>query len=508
MSTKTPVGVVAYPGWVGGINRDADPYQLEPTESPDALNVDFGLRGAVSSRGGYVEWDDTPPSAGRSMFVWDRPVGGKILYYVAANGAIYSGTGSPLSTNVETVGTVSASIDYQAPIANLNGKTYFTSPQAEGPYSHDGSTWTELGEADFDGSAGDFPRAAFLAVHHQRMFAANVWNSSDVRFPSAVYWSEVDDPETWESTSFIDFSPESGAEITGLVQYAESLVVFTRSTVQMLTGKSPLSFARFVLEQQLGTDAPGTIVSVGGQLIFFDPRTGVWAFDGAGFVEVDEPISVYLRTGINFSNRHKCVAWFSGNRYYLSVPWGASTTPSRTFVRDMRTGAWSEYDYGVTAAVLWDEDVLGSSPRSLTGVYTLNSGTNDDGVAIESYLRTGWMTPSDTPLALHRLRRLDTVWGAVANATVTLEAYLDFDTISPAASYAIDTDPGGFIWGTSLWGDLWGPAVEELMARVDGLNFRWRAIQFRVVVDALDDAFELNRMAAIYSSGSRIRGID
>lgn len=44
-------------GFPGGINKEADPYLLEETEVPDALNVDFGVRGEISRRNGYARID-------------------------------------------------------------------------------------------------------------------------------------------------------------------------------------------------------------------------------------------------------------------------------------------------------------------------------------------------------------------------------------------------------------------------------------------------------------------
>lgn len=53
------------PGFVKGINKEADPYLLEEGEVPDAINVDFGQRGEVSRRDGFtridVPWETAIP---------------------------------------------------------------------------------------------------------------------------------------------------------------------------------------------------------------------------------------------------------------------------------------------------------------------------------------------------------------------------------------------------------------------------------------------------------------
>lgn len=54
------------PGFIKGINKEADPYTLEEGEVPEALNVDFGKRGEVERRDGFtridVPWEiELPP---------------------------------------------------------------------------------------------------------------------------------------------------------------------------------------------------------------------------------------------------------------------------------------------------------------------------------------------------------------------------------------------------------------------------------------------------------------
>ena len=59
-------------GFPKGLNRESDPYLLEPVEVPDALNVDFGSRGEVGRRDGYTRFDSPTDIATSSQRLVNR----------------------------------------------------------------------------------------------------------------------------------------------------------------------------------------------------------------------------------------------------------------------------------------------------------------------------------------------------------------------------------------------------------------------------------------------------
>ena len=276
----------------------------------------------------------------------------------------------------------------------------------------------------------------------------------------------------------------------------EQLIIFKDHSVQMLTGKSEVSFTRYVIESQIGTTASGSIATLGGFMYFFDPSTGVWVFDGAGFTQLDENIHDYLLDGMNSSYAYKSFGWIWDNRYYLSVPWGSDTYPSRTFVLDLVTRAWTEYDYGVPAAADLGGTLLGGSPGNVTEIHTLETGTDDDGSGITAYFRTAWLAPDESPTVKHRTRRLDTTWEAIGNHSVTMNMYRDFRTDTAYATESLDTNPPSGTW-------------DEVAIRSTGLgNARWRTVAFEFKTTGSTEEWTLNRLAIVLSSLSRVRGED
>lgn len=507
MPSRSSIALLTLPGWVKGLNRDADPSQLGVDESPDALNVDFGSRGSAAKRKGYVGWDTTPVTVPRRMATWNVLGGSEHLFYVADDGTVFNGTSSPLADSLKGVGSWSTVGEYAVAVASLNDVIYFTALGTITVPSFDGSTWADVTATVFDGTASRFPRAAWLATHHERIFAANVMSGS-ARFASRIYWSDPLDAETWTASNFIDFDPDDGQEITALVSFGESLMVFKNHSVQLLTGKSEESFSRYRLDSEIGTEAGLTVVPFSGRLYFFDPSSGIWSFDGGGFNVEDEGMNQYILDGQNRAHRQKAFAYIYQNKYYLAVPWGADTHPSRTFVKDLRTGSWAEYDYGVHAAAILADTPRGGGPRNTAGIVTLHSGLDDDGAAITARLSTAWLVPADVPSIKYRLRRLDSVWTAIGDVDVTMRVYRDFNTVSWLYEQMIDTDPGGSVYGTAVFGtDDYGAGLDEVLSRTTGWgNARWRALQLSVLTEGLTDDWELNRVALVVSSLDRVRG--
>ena len=507
MPRRSPIGLITLPGWVKGLNRDGDPFQLELTESPDALNVDFLVRGAVKKRKGYDSWDKATPSGlPRLMASWEGIAKAEVIFYVDNDGTILWDDGTPLVDSTKDVGTTSTMSGYPVGSASLNDVIYFTALGATTISSYGGADWADVTATAFDGTAARFPKAVTLATHHDRIFAGNVKNAAGTRFPSRVHWSDPLDAETWTAANFIDFDPDDGQEITRIVPLGEALVIFKSHSIQLLTGKSEDSFTRYRIEPHLGSEAPGTIVTYSGFMFFFDPSTGVWQFDGAGFTPLDEAMNRYILDGINYANRYKAHAFVWQSRYYLSVPWGADTYPSRMFVLDLRTRAWTEYDYGVTASTVFDNKIYGGGPRNTAGVFQLQSGLDDDGTAIAANFKTNWLAPEGTPTSKHRIRRVDSTWTAITGTDdVTLRMYRDFAATTPLYSQAINIDPG-MTWGTDNWGEDWG-TLTEVPSRTTGWgNKRFRTAQFEAYSDGLTDDWQLNRLALVMSSLERIRG--
>ncbi len=496
------------PGWTGGLNREGDPFQLEENESPDALNVDFGLRGAVSKRKGYSKFSTADPAAfarGTHLINWTRFGGSNFFIYVDDDGDLGYTSGSILTDALIDFGAYTADSEYPIPAASLNNLLYLTTLRgAVAPRSFDGTTWTPLDIMVPDGLGGEFPKAAALVATHERIFAGNVEYFSGAAHRSRVHWSDPLLATTWQANSWIDFAPDNGQEITGLAVFAESIVVFKNRSMFVLGGTDPDSFTVYPVDQSLGTECPGTIVNVGPELFFFDHLSGVWKYDGSNFERIDDKISRYLLDGINEPNAYKSHAFVYRNRYFLCVPWGSDTLPSRTFVYDPRIKAWTEYDFGVSASAALDGVLYAVGPRSAIGIFELFDTQTDNGANINSYFYTPWMAPSTQKLR-HRLRRLDIAFSALGDFNVTVDMFRDF-SLDPYRSLTVNTDPQTSLWDTMLWDtDPWGTGVTEIISRTSAWGETFGQAQLKVS-EAGAGLWQLNRLDMQISSRPRVRG--
>lgn len=499
MAAKTEVRPFELPGFVDGLNREADPYKLKPTESPDALNVDFGQRGEATKRKGYTtKWTDAAVSEHVYSFLVDEVV------HVRADGTIryISGGTSTDSTKALTDSTDARS--YQLPAVSLNYKLYLTRHTNDNPVRWDGTTWTDMTSWDGADATGVFPNAAVATVAHNRIFAANIRLSGGTVHNSRFYFSDVIDPEAWQALNFFDVAPDDGQEIRQIILFGDQLFVFKDHAIYVVVGTNELEFDVWPMDSALGTTAPQTVVNMGAQLVFFDPMRGVYAFDGGGFTRISENINSYLLDGMNVTEIHKAKGWQYRNRYFLSVPWGVDAFNSRTFVYDPRNKAWTEYDFGFQDAVETVWGPLAVGVRNGNNIVQLFNGQADIAAAIPAYVKTSWIAPA-SPSMKHRVRRLDATLSALGDYDITVNMYRDFEP-DVYITKLVNTLTTTSVYGTGVYGTAqYGFAASQLILREGGWGERWRACQFEFEENTTG-TFQVNRMIALVSANYRSRG--
>lgn len=500
MPAKHEIQAFQLPGWVGGLNNEADPYKLEPTESPDALNVDFGITGEVSKRLGY-ETFAADAAVSDHLFNWRD----NLIFVRAASDIFYLNVSDISTDSTFNLVAVSDARSYAASAVSMNDKVYLTRHGAGAARSWDGTTWASVTQWDGTDSTGVFPAARAAVEAHNRIFAANVRMSGGATHPSRVFISDVILPESWKALSYIDVDKDNGQEITGMAQFGDQIIVFKDHSVHALVGTNETEFDVYPVDNVVGTTAPGTITNLGLNLFFFDPERGVYQFDGATFYNISEhKINTHLLDGVNKAQIHKARGFAYRNRYFLSVPWGADTYNSRTFVYDPRIQAWTEYDYGMQAAVEKDLLAYAVGVSNTNDVREVFKGDNDAAAAINAYMKTGWMSPG-SPSMKHRLRRLDLTMSALGDHNIDIIMRRDF-SVNIEVQKSVNTDLPGTKFGSAVYGvDPWGSGAEQLMYRDAGWGTRWRSIQLEFA-ERTTGLFQINRGVMMVSFNERPRG--
>lgn len=511
MPYTTEIESMELKGWSGGLNREADPFLLEPTECPDAINVDFGLRGEVSKRKGYTEHttNTSTATAGEFLYAWQKLGQSDWFVYVDTAGKVWYTSGTVLSDSGANWGAPADDREFNVSFASMNDIAYMTTVRdGDTPYKFDGTTWTSLAVSPLDGTATTLPRARILLEAHERMFAFNLKRSDGTNFRSRMHYSLPLEPETWEALDYIDFAPDDGQEITGAALFGEQIIVFKNHSMFALSGTDETNFTVYPIDTAVGTECPLTITTAGPELFFFDHLSGVWSFDGTQYKKIDDKINDYLLNGINEAYAYKSSGFAYRGKYYLSVPWNSDTVPSRTFVYDGRIEAWTEYDFGFRDGGLQDALMYTVGPASKVGIYEMWLVDNDDGGNIVAEFSTTWLAPAE-PSFKYRLRRLELAFAAEGNFNVTVEMRRDF-TLDPFVTQIINTSPGGALYGTAVYGtDKYGSGTSQVLSRTTGWgtdeSVRWRVCQFNFS-EATQSPFQINRMVMQVSRIGRLRG--
>ena len=422
MSRVAKRQLVTIGGYLGGLNKDADPTRLEANEMPEALNVNIGPRGEILKRGGFKRHDTNLTKRVVAMMNWRDTVSAEYLVCVLEDGAVwYTEDGGTTFTNSgENIGaSFDNAVNYPVGFAAANGFLYISSRRGANVQRWAGGVggWTNIPA---------MPKAQHLRWRFEQLYAANTTAE-----PSQLRISVPLAPEDFTTTpATFDFESDDGTEITGLASSGDDLMVFKDHAIHIFTGKVRSEFAKYRLDSLRGTVSPRSVKQVRGLICFFDRDTGVWAWDGQQFTQISEKINNYILNGQNYARAYMAASHVRRDLYYLTVCWGSSTIPNRTFVYSTLSNTWTEWDIGwFDANRHANKDMIGAI-KNLPGIYEGPVGWLDNGVPYPVQFKTAWFLPGG-PGSLARLRRVETSLRSTgAHVTMTLRQEYDEEPIT------------------------------------------------------------------------------
>jgi hypothetical protein len=448
MARKAGYEIVAMNGYPGGLNKDAHVGRLEPTELPEALNVDIGLRGEVVKRKGYERFDTNLTTNIRDMHSWTTTSGVNVLVAVDSTGQVWwaEGSDTAFTNSGKNVGTGGSHIKHPLGFAVANGSLYITSRR--GP---DNMKWAGPGQSWVD--VPGMPKAQFAQWRFDQLFLANIAGK-----PSQMQVSLEFAPQNFtDEPAIFEFESEDGTEIRGLQPSGDDLLVFKDHAIHIFSGRVRSDFNKYRLDSLRGTVSPRTIAQVRGIIIFLDRDTGVWAWDGQQFTLISEKINRYLLDNMTYTHAFIANGNVRRDQYHLSVPWQGSTTNQHMFIYSTLTNTWTEYDFGVWDSGPHESRDYIAGPRGAVGVYKAREGQFDDGAPIAMRWRTPWLTPAG-PGGHARLRRLETNMVA-SGAEVSVTLFHEYDNNPILSRSFIADNPNkatdiGMIKNLDGWGGL------------------------------------------------------
>lgn len=144
----------------------------------------------------------------------------------------------------------------------------------------------------------------------------------DDQNPYQIYISDLTNPYYFPTTNTISFDTGKLEPITNITRFRDMLIVFTKSTIQTLTGHTTDNFARAIINEDIGCTAPRSPVVAGGVILFLSAE-GVMQLKPNQFIlevlnvnRIDVPIKSEL-AGINTSD---ACGMLYDSQYWLCFP--------------------------------------------------------------------------------------------------------------------------------------------------------------------------------------------
>jgi hypothetical protein len=316
------------------------------------------------------------------------------------------------------------------------------------------------------------PRFRYGAVAFGRLWIANTANEPGLVRPSLVgVWGSF--PEE------LAFVPDpNGAEITGIINAPDGLLVFTRnSTFKIQQDEIATNYVVSTVSNSVGCASQGTIQTLADQTVVWLGDTGFYAYaPGKGLVKISEEIDYYV-SRILFAGIHLACSVYDStrNEYVCFVPYKLTDKPRMGFV--LSKDGWRFYD-PVSAlpddsgtnkslnSLAWVRSVCETKdPRRLIlGALTMNGiqviGNKNDlyvlnrfrGIPLYTNLTTSWINAGllgESGLQTIYLLLRETYYSeeqppmktiSAINAPIKLQVYRDFEEDEPEIGYSAALD--------------------------------------------------------------------
>ena len=492
--TKASIPVSDFYQSVEGMDTISSSVMVGPTKFKDAQNINMFPVGGYSWRNGYTLLNNSPVST-----------------------ATCNGLHMPRFTNGNTAVLVAGTKIYTMP-SSLNGtwtdKTNGVTLSAGNTVTYSFALLNDILVAcnDTDTTiqmdntltvatlAGSpvFTSAMFCLEHLGYMFYGQTVESATRQF-DRFRFSDINAPNSFTSlgsNNFIDVAKKTAGDLRGAVSFNGNLYAFKRNGIYLITFQPtqvnssgtifPFSQFPVPIVPRVGTQSHRSIVKFttpitntkqsGVELVFFVDQFGMpRIFDGTTTVQIGYPIqksrdtTVKTLSNMDLSQLPYCYAvnYPARNQIWLFMSQSSSLLDT-VWILDYTVGfAWTRHSFAsnMASTALFEKSNgqwnLFSGDYAGT-VYNQDSGTDDNGTAISSYVIHG-----DAFLGSPTTRS-NWPWielkGATGDNTQTiqLDFYKDGEdipsiTLSSVSLASIQTTwgttgPGGTMtWGTSTW---------------------------------------------------------
>lgn len=332
---------VLFDSFTGGLNSAANPYEVKQNEARDLLNVVGTERGGIRKRnGGAIFCPDMGAIDG--LYALRSPGNGGFIVSGAGKlqkvsaGGVKSDLKAGLSGTAQWDFTEAAAVGGQGPLYGVNG---VDPPQQWNGVAAATSNWTALGTAHpVTGEArlAAVPNGKFCLIWMNRIWIAGLEGD-----PSALFWTDEGEPNSWPLANITRFDPNDRGPITGLCVCGSYLLVFKAGKIWTVYDDE--TSANRPLTDNLGTVSPRSLIDTPDGCVFL-ARDGLYLTNGNSSIKkLSDRVQPTLDAIPAVSRPYAAAAYFD-HHYYLSFASPVAGPPNRTLDFDLEQGSWWLHD--------------------------------------------------------------------------------------------------------------------------------------------------------------------
>lgn len=270
-----------------------------------------------------------------------------------------------------------------------------------------------------------------IHIHENRMIVGNI-SENGYSFPARIRWSQKLSPTTWTRDLSLSsgkkdlVNPNTSLEgqdrVQAITDLGGRLIVFSLRNIWFGTPvEHPAMYTFTSLDKDIGLVAPKAFVKTPDGIYFMAQEEIYFMGNDGGLT----PLAFPIRNSV-FPNLYKLTISTAFAYYKMSTrevvfcyPTGANTTPDTAAIYQTETKSWSFWDvdylshsqYFESSSLTWETlpygswdaitdtrwDLMGTTgllPYECVGnsagqIFKQDSGNNNNGVAIDSYIETG-----------------------------------------------------------------------------------------------------------------------
>ena len=276
---------------------------------------------------------------------------GNAALYVGDSGKLYRFNAPDSSlTDKSKVGGYSTSADDRWRFAQF-GETLLATN-----YDDVIQTATVAGGPVFADLAGTPPKAKYIAIVKDQVMVAHVNDAIDGVKPYRVWWSGINSATSWTSgTNLSDYQDVVDAgDCNGLVGGEYGIALFDHAIVRFNFVGSPTIYNIDRLTNERGCAVPGSVASIGSDMIFFLSDDGFWMLKGSSLVPIGaEKINRFFLDRFKIADKENVVSAVDPTNQ--NVIWAYPSTNSATgendeiLVYNYNLNRWSYIETSCTA---------------------------------------------------------------------------------------------------------------------------------------------------------------